>query len=189
MRGDEMKLIYNFAKRSTALAGAALAVCVFAVLFVSCGTKTKPGIASNCLCGAFEAEIRVEKEDFSFEGTLFASERSENGGERDLTFVFSAPEGLQGVTASRSGGNISLSLDGIEIGGENGVFDGVLAFSSLFDFDMTGAEVRADGDFTLVTSEDGEYTVRLLCDRGVPVTAQKNAGEKLTCEFKSFKAQ
>lgn len=151
------------------------AICTFAVIisvivtialfsaYEKNETKNKGAIFDS----AFSAEITVTENDFCFEGILKVDKVRSDGIARNAVFVFTAPDSLSGMTATRTDGRVTLSLNDINAPDGGEAYSDVLSFLSLFE-------------------PSAKRTISF--NGSTPVEVKENADDGVVCKIKSFSA-
>ena len=163
-----------------------------AIIFACCTAHPSPNLSYQEK--AFRAHIFWQTEDISI-GAVITSLPSldpEQDEARSITLEFTAPESLLGITVCKSGGEVTASLDGMEISAPHA--ERWLAIAELFDIEATVKESSIetlDGqklNFIRAVSDDGkEFSLYLFPASGLPrrICSEIN-GSPCTLEVISF---
>ena len=163
-----------------------------AILFACCAAHPEPNLSYQER--AFRAHVICESNDFTF-GAIFTSipkNESDDTPLRDITLEFTSPDTLSGIKVQKSGENVRVYLDDMEISAPHAA--SWLALSELFDIEATVKESSVetlDGqklNFINAVSDDGrEFSLYLYPASGLPrrISGDIN-GKPSTLEVISF---
>lgn len=166
----------------TKIAVIVLALCLLGAAFAACTPHTD---YFEPFRDAFEAEVEGTLNGEAFAARLLAQAAPTDGGSREVTVIFYAPEALKGTEAQRAAdGGITLSSGGVVI--EDARADGLLA---LFDLFPTSGEVSeaalTDAGHTKVTGTG--FALTFLSD-GTPLAVETPSLTASVVRFEKRKA-
>ena len=121
----------------------------------------------------FECELCWVSEGINVRAVMKMGEPRSDGGDRDLSFLFSEPKALCGVKAERVSGIVSISLGDMKI--ENAELSGLMRIEELFLSDgkiVSQTRTSFEGqDASLIEleREDGELIEIYLSSDGSPM--------------------
>lgn len=135
--------------------------------------------------GAFEAEVEGELNGEAFAARLLAQAAPTNGGYREVTVTFYAPEALKGTEARRAAdGCVTLSSGGVEV--KDARAEGLHALFDLFPVsgEVSGVELTAE-EHTKVTGKG--FALTFLAD-GTPLAVEASDVRAKVVRFEKRKA-
>jgi hypothetical protein len=150
----------------------AIAVAFLTLLGVIFGACTPHTDYFEPFRGSFTAEVEGTMNGEAFTAELRAAAAPEDGGTREVTVTFYAPEALKGTEATRSAdGRITLTSGGVVI--ENAKAGGLCALFDLFPLSGEVLEVElCEDEHTKLTGAG--FALTFLSD-GTPLAVETSA--------------
>lgn len=150
---------------------------LLAALLLGCGggagnTDTDP---TACLRAPFAATVRGALDGLAFEAEI---RHTVTDGQDTLVLTFTAPTALEGITLSRQGGEVTLSLGEIRLPREDGA-EGMAVVLWLFSPDGRVLSVEKNRELgktsAVLTAEGGEArTLTIETESGAPRFAESD---------------